>query len=149
MELMGPMSAEGRVRADAARRRRHEVEKVIQPSAKKEAPPSTVAENAREHPQPVAGRAIAKGESLAEYAAGSKVVVNNDLSKAKGKLVEMMIKRGAKSSLHVPAEIKGQRVTVNFWSTEPNAFTPPAEALLTGVAKIMTAPKDNAQAAAK
>jgi hypothetical protein len=60
-----------------------------------------------------------------------------------------MIKRGAKSSLHVPAEIQGQKVTVNFWSTDAGAFTPPAEALLTGVAKIMTAPKDNAQAAAK
>ena len=29
------------------------------------------------------------------------------------------------------------------------AFTPPAEALLTGLAKILAAPKDNAQAAAK
>ena len=90
----------------------------------------------------------AEGESLADYAAGStKVVVNNDLSKAQGKLFEAMVKRGAKSSLHVPAEIKGQRVTVNFWSTDANAFSPPAVALLTGVAKIMTAPKDNAQAA--
>ena len=91
----------------------------------------------------------AQGESLAEYAAGSKVVVNDDLSKAKGKVVEAMLKRGAKSSLHVPAEIKGQKVTINFWSTDAGAFTPPAEALLTGVAKIMTAPKDDAQAAAK
>ena len=91
----------------------------------------------------------AQGESLAEYAAGSKVVVNNDLSQAKGKLVEAMIKRGAKSSLHVPVEIKGVKATINFWSMEPNAFTPPAQALLTGIAQIMTAPKDKEQAAAR
>ena len=91
----------------------------------------------------------AKGESLADYAQGHEVVVNNDLSKAKGKLVEAMIRRGAKSSLHVPVEIKGQRCTLNFWSTDEGAFTPPAAAVLTTVAKIMTAPKDqNAQAAA-
>ncbi len=60
----------------------------------------------------------AKGESLADYAQGHEVVVNNDLSKAKGKLVEAMIRRGAKSSLHVPVEIKGQRCTLNFWSTD-------------------------------
>jgi hypothetical protein len=91
----------------------------------------------------------AAGESLAEYAAGDKVVVNNDLSKAKGKLMEVMRKRGAKSSLHVPATLQGQRVTVNFWSTEPGAFPAPAEALLTGVAQIMTAPKDKDAQAAK
>ncbi len=92
----------------------------------------------------------AEGESLAEYAAGDKVVVNNDLSKAHGKLVEAMLARGVKSSLHVPATVNGQRVTVNFWSKDPAAFTPPAQALLTGLAQVMTAPKDgkdNAQAA--
>jgi hypothetical protein len=91
----------------------------------------------------------AEGESLADYVGSPKVVVNNDLSKAKGKLVKLMIKRGAKSSLHVPAEIKGQKVTVNFWSTDAGAFPPPAEALLTAVSQIMTAPKDQEQAAAK
>ncbi len=76
------------------------------------------------------------------------MVVNNDLTQAKGKLVEQMIARGAKSSLHVPAQIDGQSVTVNFWSKDPNAFPPPAQAVLTGVAQIMTAPKEqNAQAA--
>jgi hypothetical protein len=90
----------------------------------------------------------AAGESLAEYAAGKKVVAHNDLSQAKGKIMAEMRSRGAKSSLHVPAEIQGVRVTINFWSTDPGAFPPPAEALLTGVAQIMTAPKDqNAQAA--
>ncbi|HEX3725763.1 MAG TPA: redoxin domain-containing protein [Pirellulales bacterium] len=91
----------------------------------------------------------AQGESLAEYAAGSKVVVNNDLSHAKGKLMELMAKRGAKSSMHVPVEIKGIHATVNFWSTDPHAFPPQAEALLGQVAKILTAPKENTQASAE
>jgi peroxiredoxin len=92
----------------------------------------------------------AAGEGLAEIAAGKKAVVYNDLSQAKGKIFDEMRKRGAKSSLHVPAEIKGTRVTVNFWSKDPGAFPAPAEAILTGIAQIMTAPKDaNAQAAAK
>ena len=60
-----------------------------------------------------------------------------------------MVKRGAKSSLHVPAEIKGQQVTINFWSTDADAFPPQAEAMLTGVAQIMTPPRTSAQAAAK
>ena len=91
----------------------------------------------------------AAGEDLAAYIAGSKIVVNDDLTKAKGKLMEAMVKRGAKSSMHVPAEIKGQRVCVSFWSRDANAFPAPAQALLTGIAQIMTAPKENAQAAAK
>ena len=122
-----------------------EVEKLIAEAKKKAAkngpPPESIYS-----PLPAVD---AKGESLAEYAAGSTPVVNNDLGKAQGKAFETMAKRGVKSSMHVPAEIKGQRVTVNFWSTDAGAFPPPAQALLTGVAQIMTAPKDNAQAAAK
>jgi hypothetical protein len=91
----------------------------------------------------------AKGEDLASYVTSSKPVANNDLTKAKGKLMERMVKRGVKSSFHVPAEVQGQKVTINFWSRDENAFPPMAEAVLTGVAQIMTAPKDNAQAAAK
>ncbi len=89
----------------------------------------------------------AADSGLAEVAAGKAPVVYNDLTKAKGRVFEEMVKRGAKSSLHVPAELRGQRVSINFWSTDPNAFTPQAQALLVGVAQIMTAPKDNAQAA--
>jgi hypothetical protein len=89
----------------------------------------------------------AEGEPMADYLTGSKVVVNNDLTKVHGKLAELMVSRGIKSSMHVPAEVKGQRIMINFWSTDPNAFPAPAEALLTGIAQIMTAPKDNAQAA--
>ncbi len=83
----------------------------------------------------------AEGEDLATFVDGDKVVVIADISKAKGKLFETMAKRGAKSSMHVPAMVKGKRVTVNFWSTDPNAFTPQAESVLTDVAKTMTAPK--------
>ncbi len=91
----------------------------------------------------------AEGEDLASYITSSKPVVNNDLTKAKGKLMERMVKRGIKSSFHVPAEVNGQKVTINFWSRDKDAFPPMAEAVLTGVAQIMTAPKGNAQAAAK
>ncbi|MBI3839287.1 MAG: redoxin domain-containing protein [Planctomycetia bacterium] len=141
-ELMGPMSSRGhRERArdaaakDASETARNEaVEKLIKIPDNILSPLPSV---------------DAQGESLAEYAAGTKVVVNNDLSKAKGTLFETMVKRGAKSSLHVPVDLKGIRATINFWSAEPDAFSPPAEALLTGIAKIMAAPKDNAQAAAR
>ncbi|MEX0677240.1 MAG: redoxin domain-containing protein [Pirellulales bacterium] len=141
VEWMGPRSE--RV-VDKEQEGDEEVERVIAEAKKKAA-----------HGKPLPKSILtpleavdAKGESLADYAAGDKVVVNNDLSQAKGKLVQEMISRGAKSSLHVPAEIQGARVTVNFWSTDAGAFPPQAEAVLTAVAKIMTAPKDqNAQAA--
>jgi hypothetical protein len=84
---------------------------------------------------------------VAEYAAAGKPVANNDLSKAHGKIIEKMIARGAKSSFHVPAEIQGQKVLINFWSKDANAFPPQAQAFLAGVAQVMAAPKDqNAQA---
>jgi hypothetical protein len=143
VELMGPVSDRIVNHDDGGD---EEVEKLIT-EAKKKAAAGKALPKSILSPLPSVDAA---GESLAEYAAAGKVVVNNDLSKAKGKLIEEMIARGAKSSLHVPAEIQGQKVTVNFWSTDAGAFTPAAEALLTGVAQIMTAPKDkNAQAAAK
>ncbi len=92
----------------------------------------------------------ADGESLAEYLKVDGPVVNNDLSQAKGKLIEKMMKRGARSSMHIPAEIEGQPVTINFWSKDAGAFPPAAQQLLSAVAQIMTAPKDQAvQAAAQ
>jgi peroxiredoxin len=143
VEVMGPRTGRGN---DHDQGGEEDVEKLIIDSQKKAAGEKKPYFSILAPLQPV----DAKGESLAEYAEGGKVVVNNDLSQAKGKLVEEMIARGAKSSMHVPAEIQGQKVTVNFWSTDPGAFTPAAEAVLTGVAQIMTAPKDkNAQAAAE
>ncbi len=147
VELMGPMS-ERQVDRDSNGEKQggeEEVEKLIA-EAKKKAAKNGPPRESIYTPLPTVD---AKGESLAEYAAGSTPVVNNDLSKAHGKAFETMAKRGIKSSMHVPAEIKGQRVTVNFWSTDAGAFPPPAQALLAGVAQIMTAPKDQAQASAK
>jgi hypothetical protein len=83
----------------------------------------------------------AEGESLAEYAAQGDVVVNDDLAKAKGKLVETMVRRGARSSLHVPVKFQGKQATVNFWSTDASAFPPQARALLTEIAKTMASPR--------
>ena len=83
----------------------------------------------------------AAGEPLAEYAQGDKPVVNNDLSKAKGKIFERMAALGAKSSLHVPVELGGVRATINFWSTDANAFPEPAVQMLTALSKAMAAPK--------
>jgi hypothetical protein len=121
-----------------------EVEKVIA-EAKKKSGREDLPESIHS-PFPAAD---AEGEDLAAYIKSPKVVVNNELAGAKGKLMEAMRKRGAKSSLHVPVDLQGVKATVNFWSTDAGAFTPPAEAVLTGVAQIMAAPKDKAQAAAK
>ncbi len=44
----------------------------------------------------------AQDEPLAGYAAGDKPVVHADLSKEKGAIFDVMRKRGAKSSLHIP-----------------------------------------------
>ncbi len=152
VEVMGPMSQgqsdHGKSGAIREQGGEEEVEKLIAEAKKKAA----ARHGGQQMPESIFSplpAVDAQGESLAEYAAGSKTVVNADLSKAKGKAIETMVKRGAKSSLHVPVEIKGQKVTINFWSTDAGAFTPPAEALLTGVAKIMATPHDNAQAAAK
>ena len=154
-ELMGPMSGRmhgrhgwGDHKGDAKSGETAGKDVASKESAGKEA--EQAAEIAQKLPEMILSplpTVDAEGESLADYALGTKVVVNNDLTKAHGKLVETMIRRGAKSSMHVPVEIKGVRATINFWSSEPGAFTPPAEALLTGIAKIMTAPHDNPQAA--
>ena len=49
----------------------------------------------------------AKGESLADYAAGTKLGRQQRSQQGQGQAVETMIKRGTKSSMHVPVEIKG------------------------------------------
>jgi hypothetical protein len=154
VELMGPFSHRGHhgdhAHAKDDRAARHggdegeaDVEKAIAEARKKSGQKT---EESILSPLPPVD---AEGEALADYAAGSKAVVNNDLTKVRGKLAAAMVGRGAKSSLHVPAEFQGQRVSINFWSRDPDAFPPAAEAVLTAVAGIMTAPKDNAQAAAK
>ncbi|REK08969.1 MAG: hypothetical protein DWQ37_19080 [Planctomycetota bacterium] len=88
----------------------------------------------------------AEGESLAEYVSAAEPIVNSDLREASGKLMAEMRNRGLKSSMHIPAEVQGQKVTINFWSRDPSAFPEMAQAFLTGLAQVMTAPAD-AQAA--
>jgi hypothetical protein len=72
----------------------------------------------------------ADGQMLAELVGAEKPVVVDDLKTAKGSIVERMTKKGISSSLHIPATIQGEKVTVNFWSTEPKAFPPAAVKLL-------------------
>ena len=146
-ELMGPSSRMGR-REKAKQDHTEEVAELAKKDPAKEAEAAKLKEIEAKMAQNIwfpLPEVDAKGESLADYAMGSEVVVNNDLSQAKGKLMEISRERGAKSSMHVPVELNGVRATINFWSTESNAFTPPAQAILTGVAKIMTAPKDAKQ----
>ncbi|REK13020.1 MAG: redoxin [Planctomycetota bacterium] len=88
-------------------------------------------------------------ESLARYIEMSEPVVNNDLRKAPGKLMAEMRKRGALSSMHVPAKFKGQDVTINFWSTDADAFPAPAQRLLAGAAQVMTAQQAEEKAGGK
>jgi hypothetical protein len=91
--------------------------------------------------------ADATGESLAKYLAGKKPVANADLAKVEGKIMEEMRKRGAKSSLHVPAAYNGEPILISFWSRDADAFPAPAQMALAGVVQIMVAPK-NAEAQA-
>lgn len=143
VEVMGPTSR-GEGHHDEDDENDEEVEKAIVEAKKKSGQPLPA--ESIYSPLPAVD---AQGEALADYLAGGKPVVNADISKAKGQAMAAMAKRGLKSSFHVPVEMKGQKLLINFWSTDANAFSPQAEALLTGVAQIMAAPKDNVQAAAK
>ncbi len=140
VELMGPAS--GRRAHHADDDGEEEVNRAVAEARKKAGKPVT--ENLQE-PLPAVK---ATGESLADYLQAGKPVVNNDLTQAKGEVMKWMVQRGARSSLHIPAEIQGQPVTINFWSKDAAAFPPPAQQLLAGLAQIMTAPKDQATQAA-
>jgi hypothetical protein len=78
-----------------------------------------------------------KGESLADYALGDKVVVNETLAGAEGTIMAGMAKKDIRSSMHVPVMYKGQRATINFWSAEAGAFPPEAVKLLEEIAQLM------------
>ncbi|MBI2824315.1 MAG: redoxin domain-containing protein [Planctomycetia bacterium] len=111
------------------------------PGAKPEDLPETLRSPLAEAP--------VEGEPLAAYAAGDKPVINPDLTKVKGAVFAKMVARGAKSSMHVPIEVGGVRATINFWSTDADAFPQPAVQLLSALSKAMAAPKPNQQAAAR
>ena len=80
----------------------------------------------------------AAGQSLADYALGDKVVVNQEMSQTKGSVMAGMATKDIRSSMHVPVEIDGKQATINFWSAEAGAFPPAAAKLLEEVAKLMT-----------
>ena len=81
----------------------------------------------------------ADGQALANYLSLDKPIVVPDLSKEPGSLAKRMVGRGLASSVHIPVQIGGKPATVNFWSTEADAFSPAAVELLTQVAAKMTA----------
>ena len=84
-----------------------------------------------------AGRKVdVNWSAIAGYAGGSEPVVNDDLASARGIDLRFMAKVYA-SSVHVPAKKDKLPGTINFWSTEPNAFPPAAVELLAEVAKLM------------
>jgi peroxiredoxin len=78
-------------------------------------------------------------QSLADYALGNQVVVNQDMGNTKGSVMAQMAGKDIRSSMHVPVEIDGVRSTINFWSAEPGAFPPEAANLLEQVARLMAA----------
>ncbi len=79
-----------------------------------------------------------KGQSLAEYAAGDKTVVNPSLAETKGSIMSGMSRKDIRSSMHIPVMLDGRRATVNFWSAEAEAFPPEAVKLLEQVVRLMT-----------
>ncbi len=78
-----------------------------------------------------------KGQSLADYIAGNKTVVNQSLAKTKGSVMVNMSRKDIRSSMHVPVEIDGVPCTINFWSAEAGAFPPQAVKILEEVAHLM------------
>lgn len=79
----------------------------------------------------------ANGQSLAEYALGNKTVVNQDFSKVQGSIMANMASKDIRSSMHVPVQFHGVPCTINFWSSEAEAFPEPAAKILEEVAKLM------------
>jgi hypothetical protein len=77
-----------------------------------------------------------KGTAIAEIAGGDKTVMHADLDAATAVDLRVMA-RGVASSLHVPVVVADQRATINFWSTEKNAFPPEAVKLLEELARVM------------
>lgn len=71
----------------------------------------------------------AKGTALAAAAGTDTTQVNADLDQSKGIDLKLM-SRGVASSVHVPVKVGGQTGTINFWSTDKNAFPPEAVKLL-------------------
>jgi peroxiredoxin len=82
------------------------------------------------------------GQSLADYALGDKVVVNESMAGTKGSIMAGMASKDIRSSMHVPVTFKGARATINFWSAEAGAFPPEASKLLEEIARLMASSGD-------
>jgi peroxiredoxin/mono/diheme cytochrome c family protein len=78
-----------------------------------------------------------KGQSLADYALGDKVVVNETLSGTNGSIMAGMASKDVRSSMHVPVTYQGNKATINFWSAEAGGFPPEAAKLLEQIARLM------------
>ncbi len=75
----------------------------------------------------------AEDHALADFAAGSEMVVLDDLASQRGSVMRRMAAKGIQSSVHIPGEHDGLRGTLNFWSLEENAFPPEAIELIQAV----------------
>ncbi|REK10485.1 MAG: thiol-disulfide isomerase [Planctomycetota bacterium] len=80
-----------------------------------------------------------KGQSLGDYIQGDQTVVNQSLEDTKGSVMVGMSRKDIRSSMHVPVEVAGEKMTVNFWSAEAEGFPPEAVKLLEQVAHLMAA----------
>lgn len=80
-----------------------------------------------------------KNQGLADAALADKPTVFADINQANGLVMRKMVARGVQSSLHVPVTVNGKKGTLNFWSTDPNAFPPQAVDLLSKAALALGA----------
>lgn len=94
---------------------------------------------ALEHPLGGAATTIpAAGSQLTKAAAGDEPLVINSLAGSASDDLQRFGQRLG-SSVHVPIVVDGKPATVNFWSTETDAFPPEAVPLLADVARTMAA----------
>jgi hypothetical protein len=80
------------------------------------------------------------GMSLTDYAKGSETVVHQDLAQAPGPDLRFM-RLAFSASLHAPLTFDGQPATLNFWSSEKDAFPEEAVNLLTEIARLAAGSK--------
>lgn len=76
-----------------------------------------------------------EGMALTEYAGGSEAKVHQDLAQAAGPDLRFM-RLAFSSSMHVPLRVDDKPATLNFWSSEKNAFPEEAVQLLTEIGRL-------------
>ena len=80
---------------------------------------------------------FAEGEELATYGDATAPKVHADLMQLPGSLAKRLARKGLASSAHIPLSIEGRGHSVNFWSTERDAFSPAAVELLASLVREM------------